>query len=56
MNEKRGERLVDELFAAHSRAVAARRAHGPRSEEYRAALEEVAELRRLHEEERWARG
>lgn len=48
-------RLVDLLFDAHARAVAARKAHGPRSEEYRAALEEVAELRRLHEEERWCR-
>ena len=48
-------RLVDLLFAAHARAVAARREHGPRSEEYRAALEEVAELRRLHEEERLCR-
>jgi hypothetical protein len=55
VNEKRGERLIDELFAAHSRAVAARREHGPRSAEYLAAQEAVAELRRLHEEERWAR-
>jgi hypothetical protein len=49
------ERLVDLLFEAHARAVALRREHGPRSEEYRAALEEVAELRRLVEEERIVR-
>ncbi len=47
-------RLVDLLFEAHARAVAARRAHGPRSEEYAAAMDEVAQLRRMHEEERQA--
>lgn len=46
---------MDELFAAHARAVAARREHGPRSEQYRLAQEVVDELRRLHEEERFSR-
>jgi len=55
VGEERADRIVDDLFAAHSRAVAARRAHGPRSQEYLDALEEVAELRRIHDEERRAR-
>jgi hypothetical protein len=48
-------RLVELLFAAHAKAIAARKAHGDRSDEYTGALEGVAELRRLRDDERLCR-
>jgi len=45
-------RSIDRLFEAHARAAQVRRTHGIDSAEYLAALAEVAELRRHHEQER----